>query len=475
MVVSWLVILSAVQFAAANSIQARDTRCYTNLGCFSSYADIPAPQSPDQIATTFRLHVRGTSSSFNLASMHYQSQISGWVTHFDSSKKTKVLIHGYLDSGSTAWMPQMSSELLKKGDFNVIIVDWGHGSKTDYQHAAANTFVVGAETALLLKYLHDDHGLNYADVHVIGHSLGAQTAGHVGHAIPHLGRITGLDPADPGFTGRPLDKRLDASDADFVDVIHTDASKFNLLSGYGTRDAVGDVDFYPNGGDHQPGCAEKPASGAIGSIIQGSIGGVANSITCSHSRSRELFMESINSQCKFYAHTCPSGDAFEAGSCLGCPSGGCPSMGYDADKNNDLRGTYYLSTSGQAPYCGHEYFIDIRMSDRMFHTYGEFIITLVGTNGKSEPLKFESLMHSLDHGDDEKHVISTHTDIGTVTSVQLEYVKSRDLHGVLAAPSVRVHSIVVEPAETSQKTTFCAHEHRFNSGHPQTVTSHTGC
>lgn len=48
-----------------------------------------------------------------------------------------------------------------------------------------------AEVAMLLKHLHDSHYLNYADVHIIGHSLGAQTAGHVGHAIPHIGRITG--------------------------------------------------------------------------------------------------------------------------------------------------------------------------------------------------------------------------------------------------------------------------------------------
>lgn len=52
---------------------------------------------------------------------------------------------------------------------------------------------------------------------------------------------------------------------------------------------------------------------------------------------------------------------------------------------------------------------------------------------------------------EEKHVISTHTDIGTVTSVQIQFVKSRDLHGVLAASSIRVHSITVEPAESAQK------------------------
>ena len=43
--------------------------------------------------------------------------------------------------------------------------------------------------------------------------------------------ITGLDPADPGFSGLPTSARLDASDATFVDVIHTDASKFAVVAG----------------------------------------------------------------------------------------------------------------------------------------------------------------------------------------------------------------------------------------------------
>lgn len=80
--------------------------------------------------------------------------------------------------------------------------------------------------------------------------------------------------------------------------------------------------------------------------------GIGDSVTCSHSRSRDLFTESINSNCKFYGHLCPSGDSFEAGSCLGCPSGGCPVMGYEADLTSASKGTYYLSTSGSAPYCG---------------------------------------------------------------------------------------------------------------------------
>ena len=114
MVTSWLLLLSIVQFSSAHSIHARATRCYTDLGCFSSYADVPAPQSPTEIATTFRLHVRGTSNSYNLESLHYKTQINNWMSHFDSSKPTKVLIHGFLDSGTTAWMPHLANELLKK-------------------------------------------------------------------------------------------------------------------------------------------------------------------------------------------------------------------------------------------------------------------------------------------------------------------------------------------------------------------------
>lgn len=62
-------------------------------------------------------------------------------------------------------------------------------------------------------------------------------------------RITGLDPAFPHFSFDDDSRRLSSNDAEFVDVIHTDAGIF------GVPFPVGQADFYPNGGSAlQPGC-----------------------------------------------------------------------------------------------------------------------------------------------------------------------------------------------------------------------------
>lgn len=63
--------------------------------------------------------------------------------------------------------------------------------------------------------------------------------------------LVGLDPAGPLFTKWPKSLKLDASDAEFVDVIHTDAGIF----GYPRK--IGHADFWPNQGiSPQPGCTK---------------------------------------------------------------------------------------------------------------------------------------------------------------------------------------------------------------------------
>ena len=47
--------------------------------------------------------------------------------------------------------------------------------------------------------------------------------------------------------------RLDPTDAEFVDAMHTD-TKTILVKGFGIEHRIGHIDTYPNGGYEQPNC-----------------------------------------------------------------------------------------------------------------------------------------------------------------------------------------------------------------------------
>lgn len=53
------------------------------------------------------------------------------------------------------------------------------------------------------------------------------------HNKKKIGRITGLDPAGPCFFHEKKDFKLKESDADFVDVIHTDSGVLGLAEPLG--------------------------------------------------------------------------------------------------------------------------------------------------------------------------------------------------------------------------------------------------
>jgi pancreatic triacylglycerol lipase len=58
-----------------------------------------------------------------------------------------------------------------------------------------------------------------------------------------------LDPASVLYSGSPIDERLDSSDAEYVEVVHTSGGYLGYV------DPIGRVDFFPNGGAWpQPGC-----------------------------------------------------------------------------------------------------------------------------------------------------------------------------------------------------------------------------
>ncbi|XP_007430781.2 lipase member I isoform X1 [Python bivittatus] len=272
-------------------------------------------------------------------------------THLNVTKNIVIIIHGYRFTGSPPiWMDRIKNLLLEKEDFNIIIVDWNRGATTVNYFSAVNSAknVVHNVKNLIDQML--ENGASFDSVYMIGVSLGAHIAGFVGKAYSgKIGRITGLDPAGPLFTRNLANERLDHTDAQFVDVIHTDTD------GFGFKEPLGNIDFYPNGGTDQPGCPKTIFGGSA-------------FFKCDHQRSVFLYMSSLQQNCHITAYPCESYIDYRNGKCMSCnfKSFPCPTVGYYANKwkdhlleKNPPMTTAYFDTSDKDPFCMYHYSLDI--------------------------------------------------------------------------------------------------------------------
>ncbi|XP_049526829.1 phospholipase A1-like isoform X2 [Dermacentor silvarum] len=313
-------------------------RCYEGIGCFNiddkMGLHIGGPDKPKEVGTAITLY--GSDFNYTIGVDHNiwkQKYVVNWQINLQ--KPLVAIIHGFNFKDKVDWMYEMKTALMQKVDCNVLIVKWLNGARVpDYPAAAANSPMPGV---LLSKVLKDmvatsNGKLEAKNIHVIGFSLGAQAAGFCGRHFYNatkekLGRITGLDPAGPLFDISNV--ALSKNDANFVDIIHTNAGYLYSLK-LGIKGPIGHVDFYPNGGSYQPGCGVD--------------------LGCSHSRARELFLESINSKCLFTAFPCGSdwvglvGDGEEQD--WWCSQ----EMGYNSVIKQG-RGNFYLRTNDHSPYC----------------------------------------------------------------------------------------------------------------------------
>ncbi|XP_060587855.1 inactive pancreatic lipase-related protein 1-like [Ruditapes philippinarum] len=368
--------------------------CYEHVGCFSNAppfdnADLVLPKSPSDVGTQFLLFTREGPSGNVTNNITYTNTTDLENSYFSTSRPTKFIIHGFSNNIKTEWIYVMKDELLKKEDCNVMIVVWGPGAKfPDYLAAVANTRVVAEQVKQMIMNM-VSMGITYQSLHLIGHSLGAHTSGHVGQLLRkenlHLGRITGLDPAEPDYKDHPKVVRLDKLDAIYVDVIHTNGAPFSK-GGAGMFEPCGDVDFYVNGGENQPDCPDQ-ISGALshlGDLLSGKVDALATVVSCSHSRAHEVFTESINSNnCQFTSYPCDGYDKFQNGQCLSCGEQGCGVMGYDSDYYF-ATGMLFMNTRMKAPFCGHHYGVRLHVSEQTDNTKGKVVIQLNGTWGVSE-------------------------------------------------------------------------------------------
>ena len=214
--------------------------------------------------------------------------------------------------------------------------------------------------------------------HLIGFSLGAHVAGFAGSELANISRITGLDPASPLFEGYPPRVRLDPTDADFVDVIHSNGESF-YKGGLGSYSPMGHVDFYPNGGRVQVGC-NSVIMGALSDLIYGNW----NSL-CNHRRAFRFFFVFMSTSCTFRAFACDSYENYAKGACFSCGMDGaqCSNMGYWAHKAPG-RGNMYLITREKEPFCANDYRLRLESgAEGQGATWGRVEVSLLSPEGQN--------------------------------------------------------------------------------------------
>ncbi|XP_065364888.1 uncharacterized protein LOC135957967 [Calliphora vicina] len=345
----------------------------------------------------------------------------------------RIIVHGFGSACPHVWIYEMKTALMAVEDCIVICVDWENGATfPNYVRAATNTRLVGKQLAMLIKNLQQYKGLNLSRTHIIGFSLGAHVSGFAGAELPGLARITGLDPAGPLFEAQHPKVRLDNTDAEFVDVIHSNGENL-ILGGLGSWQAMGDVDYYPNGGRVQNGCSNLFV-GAVTDFIwsaQTAEEEEGRSL-CNHRRAYKFFIDSVAPRCLFPAFPCANYDDFLKGKCFPCAQDDedvaegvprCGNMGYYADRSSG-RGQLYLVTREEEPFCAHQFQLQIfnSFNDLPLRTIGRLEAILEGEGGLNETFKISEKDDSeFFAGDIVSKIIVPHPALGFPTTLSLNY------------------------------------------------------
>ncbi|KAH8248041.1 hypothetical protein KR038_007147, partial [Drosophila bunnanda] len=419
----------------------------------------------------------------------------------------RVIVHGFGSACPHVWIYEMKTALMAVEDCIVICVDWENGATfPNYVRAAANTRLVGKQLAMLLRNLQQHKGLDLMRTHVIGFSLGAHVSGFAGAELPGLSRITGLDPAGPLFEAQHPKVRLDSSDAEFVDVIHSNGENL-ILGGLGSWQPMGHVDYYPNGGRVQTGCSNLFV-GAVTDFIWCKFGPIIKSyllliilfiifITtaaqaaedeegrslCNHRRAYKFFIDSVAPRCLFPAFPCASYDDFLKGRCFPCAQDDedlaegvprCGNMGYYADRSTG-RGQLYLLTREEEPFCAHQFQLQIfnSFNDLPLRTIGRLEAILEGDGGLNETFEIsEKDDAEFFAGDIVSKIIVPHPALGFPTTLSLHY---KSYSGWLSKglPHWDIDKVVLTDS-FGRSHSLCRPSTKLSSGSPVRLRLHSG-
>ena len=107
---------------------------------------------------------------------------------------------------------------------------------------------------------------------------------------------------------------------------------------------------------------------------------------CNHRRAYKFFTDSISPKCYFTSFPCENYDKFQAGECFDCNKGQeCGRLGYYSNQAKG-RGSLYMLTRDEEPFCGTQYMVNILFSRSRgpVQTYGKLQLMLVDKNGINE-------------------------------------------------------------------------------------------
>ncbi|XP_057658586.1 pancreatic lipase-related protein 2-like [Diorhabda carinulata] len=299
-----------------------DEEVYEEIDDYSDDLDAPAMPTHLRSSTDIIYHFYCQLHPSNTFDININNVDLLKYSNFSAKKNTLFIIHGWKNNNESSVNHKIREKILHYHDINVVVVDWSKMAGGSYLSAKNSVTRVGKYVADFILKLKELFGLKLSKVKFVGHSLGAHICGNAGAALGgKVDRILGLDPAGPLFTMKNKDNRLDASDARFVQVIHT-----STPLGFG--EPVGDADYFPNGGSSQPGCGWD----LIG--------------TCAHSRAYALYAESLGSE-GFISRRCKSFDEYKKGRCENTQKSVMGGFELDYKAN----GTYYLRTNGHSPYA----------------------------------------------------------------------------------------------------------------------------
>lgn len=225
------------------------------------FENFPEPESIWKIDPKLTLFKSIEDQGLKIGLEHSEKEIISIINEygcFDNSYlnyRLVVLTHGFRSNANTPWLNNAKNAILSTSNSNEIqvvgILDWGCGADIglfNYAQAASNCLQTGSWLGKVISQIR--RAFPQVDTYGIGHSLGAHLMGMAGRCSDGtFDRITGLDPAGPGFQTANFDKRLSRHDAELVDIIHTDGQDIPY---YGTLVPLGDIDFYPNFGWNQP-------------------------------------------------------------------------------------------------------------------------------------------------------------------------------------------------------------------------------